>query len=142
MKYIVICFLGISFGLAFCLDETKAYAGKQMSAENEFSKEPTAYYVRWALMYCLGYVSNENKMYQMPKCKARKETKNPHHIDNMVQLFGNQAFKEIKAYIDKNLEYETFDKGRVNTCFEKIYYNNEIQEKFKAIVEKHRNEKK
>ena len=53
-----------------------------------------------------------------------------------------QAFEEIKAYMDKKLEYETFDKGRVNVCFEKIYYNNEIQEKFKAIVEKYRNEKK
>ena len=49
---------------------------------------------------------------------------------------------KVKKNLSKNLEYETFDKGRVNTCFEKIYYNNEIQEKFKAIVEKHRNEKK
>lgn len=74
--------------------------------------------------------------------QSKKRNKNPHHIDNMVQLFGNQAFEEIKAYMDKKLEYETFDKGRVNVCFEKIYYNNEIQEKFKAIVEKYRNEKK
>ena len=53
-----------------------------------------------------------------------------------------QAFEEIKAYMDKKLEYETFDKGRVNVCFEKIYYNNEIQEKFKAIVEKNGYEEK
>ncbi|RAX57195.1 hypothetical protein CCZ01_06945 [Helicobacter monodelphidis] len=125
-----------SLGRSYCYDETKAYSESISFERYRFTKDPVKYYKRWALMYCLGYTSNERKMHHMPKCKERKEIENPSHIDNMVKTCGIEPLEEIKTYLDK--EYLPFDSlGKVNNCFYGVYENKEFQERLETIVSKH-----
>lgn len=61
-----------------------------------FKKDPIKYYKRYALAYCLGYDFAQGKTYGV--CKR----KNPYHIENMVEDFGDKNLVDkIRKYIDK-----------------------------------------
>lgn len=125
----------LSLGRSYCYDETKAYSQSKSSARATFKRDPIKYYKRWALMYCVGYTSDERKMHQMPNCKERKETENPDHIDNMVKTCGVEALEELKAYLDKRTTLDYY--GKVNACFYVVYESEEFQKKLKMVVEKY-----
>lgn len=136
MKYIIfIGFLALSVVLANCFDETKAYAESRFQAEADFKKDPIMYYKRWALMYCLGYTSNENATILMPRCAKRKEVERPNHINNMVKILGEEPLEEIKAYVDR--EMMPLIGGRVNGCFFEVYHTQRFQETLEKIVKKY-----
>ena len=126
-----------SLGRSYCYDETKAYSESISFARYTFKKDPIKYYKRWALMYCLSYASNEQKVHYMSNCKERKEIENPNHIDNMVKTCGVEPLEEIKTYLDKEYLSLRDDLGKVNNCFNGIYESNEFQEQLETIVGKH-----
>ena len=119
---------------------TKSRSTEQRKAEYGFKQNPVKYYKRWALAYCLGYVSNED-MIVKSGCVSKglpKEVKNLSHIDNMVKIFGIEAIGELKAYMDKFLYIHKIEqKGSVNACFDWIYDSKEYQNEIERIVKKY-----
>lgn len=94
------------------------------------------YYKRWALIYCLGYTSNEKITIPMPLCTKRKEAENPRHIDNMVKILGDEPLEEIKAYVDKEM-IPFLMGGKVNGCFFEVYHTQRFQKTLEIIIEKY-----
>ncbi|MGX2973219.1 hypothetical protein [Helicobacter sp. T3_23-1059] len=119
--------LAIIFLLLFSVNTIESYC-PPLKAESEseamsrshFKKDPIKYYKRYALAYCLGYDFAKGKIYQV--CKGKEIRKNPYHIENMVEDFGDKSLVDkIRKYIDeKTLSNE------VNSCFGLIYYYQEF----------------
>lgn len=97
----------------------KAESESEAMSRSYFKKDPIKYYKRYALAYCLGYDFTQNKTYSV--CKGKETRKNPYHIENMVEDFGDKNLVDkIRKYIDES-ERPLLNKNEVNNCFGLIY---------------------
>ena len=136
MKLLLLALVCINALNARCLLNTKAYHEGEAGARFVFFRESSVYAKRWALAYCLGYSSNENKMLKTD-CGDIKEVGNPMHIDNMLEdNLGKEALQSISAFIDENDHWRMWN-GRVNGCFHLIYYSKDFNEMLENTIKQH-----
>ena len=90
-----------------------------------YKKEGKKYYKFWGLDYCLGY-SKKLRSYTL---EARRIDEQNALLRNVV---GEEAFEELKNYIDKNVKFKN-----LYFCISMVYDSKEYEDEIKRIVKKY-----